>query len=239
MALAAASCSPSPSLRSRSQQRFRRTLPPLLPGLLAVLLLLLLPATSDGAFIPSGQQRLPRCASATTSSRHRASTVMAINEAGASIGASPYDSRRQLRLDARNRVAGRSLLNKTKHITSTGGRAGGRVLGLGVCGVDMLASVDKYPEADAKIRSTDFQVQGGGNAGNTLTGLSRLGVQAEIMTKVGEDAYGKMITDELSQDGLDVSRVIRKPGITSPFTYVIVDVAGQTRTCIHTPSEGK
>lgn len=44
------------------------------------------------------------------------------------------------------------------------------MLGLGVCGVDLLAYVDKYPEADAKIRTTDFQVQGGGNAGNTLTG---------------------------------------------------------------------
>lgn len=61
---------------------------------------------------------------------------------------------------------------------------------------------------------------------------------AEILTKVGDDAYGKMITDELGQDGLGTARVIRKQGITSPFTYVIVDVAGQTRTCIHTPSEG-
>ena len=49
----------------------------------------------------------------------------------------------------------------------------GRVLGLGVCGVDLLAYVDKYPEADAKIRTADFQVQGGGNAGNTLTGCVR------------------------------------------------------------------
>jgi hypothetical protein len=51
-----------------------------------------------------------------------------------------------------------------------GATKGGRVLGLGVCGVDLLAYVDKYPEADAKIRTADFQVQGGGNAGNTLTG---------------------------------------------------------------------
>lgn len=69
--------------------------------------------------------------------------------------------------------------------------------------------------------------------------LSRLGVPAEILTKVGDDAYGKMITDELSQEGLGTARVVRKPGIISPFTYVIVDTAGQTRTCIHTPSEGK
>jgi sugar/nucleoside kinase (ribokinase family) len=63
-------------------------------------------------------------------------------------------------------------------------------------------------------------------------------VRAEILTKVGDDAYGTMITDELSKDSIETGRVIRKAGITSPFTYVIVDVAGQTRTCIHTPSEG-
>jgi sugar/nucleoside kinase (ribokinase family) len=108
---------------------------------------------------------------------------------------------------------------------------------MGVTGIDLLAYVDAYPAPDAKIRTSDFKVQGGGNAGNTLTALSRLGVHAEIFTKVGDDAYGKMIVDELAADGLDTRRVIRKAGISSPFTYVIVDTASQTRTCLHTPSE--
>ncbi|GAB5032006.1 pfkb-type carbohydrate kinase family protein [Nannochloropsis oceanica] len=112
-----------------------------------------------------------------------------------------------------------------------------KVLGMGVTGIDLLAYVDAYPAPDAKIRTSDFKVQGGGNAGNTLTALSRLGVHAEIFTKVGDDAYGKMIIDELAADGLDTRRVIRKAGISSPFTYVIVDTASQTRTCLHTPSE--
>ena len=112
-----------------------------------------------------------------------------------------------------------------------------KVVGMGVTGIDLLAYVDSYPAADAKIRTQRFQTAGGGNAGNTLTALSRLGVAAEIVTKVGDDGYGQMIVDELAQDGLDARRVIRKAGISSPFTYVIVDMAGQTRTCIHTPSE--
>ena len=112
-----------------------------------------------------------------------------------------------------------------------------KVLGMGVTGIDLLAYVDAYPAPDSKIRTSDFKVKGGGNAGNTLTALSRLGVHAEIFTKVGDDAYGKMIVDELAADGLDTRRVIRKAGISSPFTYVIVDTASQTRTCLHTPSE--
>lgn len=71
------------------------------------------------------------------------------------------------------------------------------------------------------------------------TSLNRLGVKTAILTKVGDDAYGTMICDELSNDGVDTHHVVRKKGINSPFTYVIVDMEGQTRTCIHTPSEGK
>ena len=69
--------------------------------------------------------------------------------------------------------------------------------------------------------------------------LSRIGVKSSILTKVGSDAYGTMICDELAKDGVNIHSVVRKEGITSPFTYVIVDTEGQTRTCIHTPSEGK
>lgn len=112
-----------------------------------------------------------------------------------------------------------------------------KVLGMGITGVDLLAYVETYPAADAKIRTSDFKIQGGGNAGNTLTGLCRLGVRTEILTKVGNDAYGSMILEEFAIDGLDTRHVIRKAGISSPFTYVIVDMAGQTRTCLHTPSE--
>jgi hypothetical protein len=35
---------------------------------------------------------------------------------------------------------------------------------------DLLAYLPVYPKPDDKVRTTDFQVQGGGNAGNTLTG---------------------------------------------------------------------
>jgi sugar/nucleoside kinase (ribokinase family) len=59
-----------------------------------------------------------------------------------------------------------------------------------------------------------------------------------MMPQVGHDAYGSMIVDELAKEGIDTSLIVRKAGITSPFTYVIVEAEGQTRTCIHTPSEG-
>lgn len=45
-----------------------------------------------------------------------------------------------------------------------------RVLSLGVAAVDLLAFVARFPLPDDKVRTTDFKVSGGGNAGNTATG---------------------------------------------------------------------
>ncbi|CAH9073684.1 unnamed protein product [Cuscuta europaea] len=109
------------------------------------------------------------------------------------------------------------------------------VLGVGSTLVDFLAAVASYPKPDDKIRSTSFEVQGGGNAGNALTCAARLGLDPRIISKVANDSQGKGILDELDEDGVDTSFMVVSNGGNSPFTYVIVDNQMKTRTCIHTP----
>ena len=53
-------------------------------------------------------------------------------------------------------------------------------------------------------------------------------------TQVGTDAMGDGIIDGLATEGIRTEHVCRADG-PSPFTYIIVDRAGGTRTCIHTP----
>lgn len=50
--------------------------------------------------------------------------------------------------------------------------------------VDFLATVDRYPKPDDKVRTTSFKVQGGGNAGNALTCAARLGLKPKLISKV-------------------------------------------------------
>jgi sugar/nucleoside kinase (ribokinase family) len=45
---------------------------------------------------------------------------------------------------------------------------------------------------------------------------------------------GDTIISEFKEEGINTDMVLRSPG-SSPFTYIIVDRAGGTRTCIHTP----
>ena len=109
------------------------------------------------------------------------------------------------------------------------------MVGVGSAGVDYLASIASFPEPDAKLRTDALEVQGGGNCGNACTAMARLGLSPSILTKLSDDGAGKAILDEFAADGVDTSAVVIEPGKSSPFTYIIVDRAGSTRTCIHTP----
>ncbi|KAH0635144.1 hypothetical protein KY289_036620 [Solanum tuberosum] len=109
------------------------------------------------------------------------------------------------------------------------------ILGCGAVSVDFLAAVASYPNPDDKIRSTSFEVQGGGNTGNALTCAARLGLTPRIISKVADDSQGKGLLEELEADGVDSSFMVVSEGGNSPFTYIIVDNQTKTRTCIHTP----
>ena len=111
-----------------------------------------------------------------------------------------------------------------------------RVLGLGTAGVDYVAMVESYPNPDDKIRAITAFRNGGGNVANTLTALSRLGVDGELVTKIGQDEVGDFVMSELAlEDRVTTARVLRSPSTSTAFTFVIVSKLDKTRTCIHTP----
>jgi sugar/nucleoside kinase (ribokinase family) len=114
---------------------------------------------------------------------------------------------------------------------------GPKVLGVGSAGVDYLAQVAAFPAPDAKLRTERLEAQGGGNAGNALVAAARLGAAPALVSKIGGDALGDGILAEFAAEGVAADWVLRAHGAPSPFTYIIVDRAGGTRTCIHTAGE--
>jgi len=135
------------------------------------------------------------------------------------------------------------------------------VLVVGSCGIDRLISVPSYPEADSKVRSSSYHENGGGNAANTAAAFARLSrasfarlnrnsatdggvsstsphrIRVKLLTKIGGDAIGQALCEELRNDGVDLSSplFICEANSTSPVTTVIVSTNDNTRTCFHTP----
>lgn len=112
-----------------------------------------------------------------------------------------------------------------------------KVIGLGTAGIDYVAMLDEYPNPDDKVRVSDSFQGGGGNIANTLSTMSRLGIDCQLLTKIGQDELGDAVISELNKDEVDTSKVVRSSGTKTAHTYVIVDKKTKTRTCIHTPQQ--
>lgn len=111
------------------------------------------------------------------------------------------------------------------------------VLVFGAACLDCIIAVDHFPQPDEKLRTNSLTFCGGGNAGNTSTCLSRLGISLKLVAKIGDDLNGqKILTDFQKEANIDTSLILIRTSMNSPITHVIVDVTGQTRTCLFTAS---
>ena len=83
------------------------------------------------------------------------------------------------------------------------------ILIFGAACLDYIALVDHFPQPDEKLRTNSLTICGGGNAGNTSTCLSRLGIKLKLVAKIGDDLNGKKILEDFSNEGnIDTSTIV-------------------------------
>lgn len=83
-------------------------------------------------------------------------------------------------------------------------------LGLGIAPVDILMEINKYPKPGYKIDSTDMTVQGGGPIPTAMVTMARLGKNPGLIAPVGDDLFGRFVIEELKQEKVDTSYIIKK-----------------------------
>lgn len=74
--------------------------------------------------------------------------------------------------------------------------------------------------------------QSGGCAANTGIDLATLGVRVRVSGRVGTDALGQQIIDELASTGVDTSGIVRSTTSTTSQT-VVLSVVGDDRRFMH------
>lgn len=112
-------------------------------------------------------------------------------------------------------------------------------MGVGGVGIDYLASVATFPKPDQKLRTDMLGIQGGGNCGNSMTGVARLGLKSRILSTVGTDSLGDAVVSEFQEDGVSTEFLNRQEGAATPFTYIIVDESGAASNASHFPNQLK
>jgi sugar/nucleoside kinase (ribokinase family) len=109
-----------------------------------------------------------------------------------------------------------------------------RVLCAGILVGDLFVPpLHRLPAAGELMVTDDFLMGAGGCAANVAVVLSKLGVGARVVGKVGNDSFGDFVTATLGGLGIDVSCIGRSERMGTAKT-VIVPVTGDDRRYIHT-----
>ncbi|MEM1957250.1 MAG: carbohydrate kinase family protein [Archaeoglobaceae archaeon] len=101
------------------------------------------------------------------------------------------------------------------------------VIGFGALNLDKIYRVDKIPKADEESFVKDLQLFPGGSAANTIVGLSRLGVKSAYIGKVGDDAEGEILLEDLKRERVETKAVIKAKGRSGTAIIFVDDIGNR------------
>ncbi|WP_309084381.1 PfkB family carbohydrate kinase [Chelativorans sp.] len=103
----------------------------------------------------------------------------------------------------------------------------GEVFCVGLAIQDIIMSVAEIPSQPVKIYARSRREVGGGPAATASVAIARLGGKAVFAGRLGEDAVGQTLREELSQEGVDTRWLKLFPGHHSPGSVILVDDHGE------------
>ncbi|MET0772555.1 MAG: PfkB family carbohydrate kinase [Candidatus Limnocylindrales bacterium] len=80
--------------------------------------------------------------------------------------------------------------------------AGPDVVCIGSSALDLLLVVEELPGADGRVPAGSGMMAGGGPAATAAVALARLGARVELVARVGDDAPGRLIREQLAAEGV-------------------------------------
>jgi sulfofructose kinase len=112
-----------------------------------------------------------------------------------------------------------------------------RVFCVGHAVQDHIFRVDALPAQARKYQAKGFEIVGGGPAANAAVAIARLGGDAYLAARVGNDAIGDSIISDLASEGVNCNAVRRCKGVSSSLSSVFVDDNGERMIVNHRPKE--
>jgi sulfofructose kinase len=105
-----------------------------------------------------------------------------------------------------------------------------QVIGLGLTTIDILMRITDMPAWDRFNYLSELKFEGGGPAGTALVAVARLGVRAGFIGSAGDDLAGSFKIETLGQEGIDTSRMLRRPFPEPQAALVFVHETSGERT---------
>jgi ketohexokinase len=108
-----------------------------------------------------------------------------------------------------------------------------RILTIGIATLDIINSVDGFPNEDDEVRATSQELRRGGNASNTAVVLAQLGHDCAWAGTLADDASSNIIRSDLTACGVKLDAVQTVRGGRAPTSYVTLNQQNGSRTIVH------
>ncbi len=102
-----------------------------------------------------------------------------------------------------------------------------RILCVGIAAQDFVFRVPELPAGGHKFRAHGFASVGGGMAGTAAVAVARLGGEALLCARVGDDPMAALVRAELEGYGVDCTLSVPVPGAATPTSAIMVDERGE------------
>ena len=104
------------------------------------------------------------------------------------------------------------------------------VVGVGANSVDYVYRLPEFPKPDsptAKLRIAHHAITCGGQTATTLCTCAAMGLRARYVGATGNDDNGRLIRDELSRRGVDITHSVLRDVANAYAVILIDDVKGE------------
>jgi sulfofructose kinase len=101
------------------------------------------------------------------------------------------------------------------------------IIVIGHAVLDRVYRIDAFPPEPTKVRALEMIESGGGSAANAAAAIARLGGEAELWARIGDDEAGAKVRAFLEVDGVDTQHVRTMHGGRTSTSAVIVDAGGE------------
>jgi sulfofructose kinase len=110
-----------------------------------------------------------------------------------------------------------------------------RIACVGIAVQDRIYNLEALPGVSGKYQAQNYLETGGGPAATAAVAIARLGGEVDFIGRVGEDACGKTLREELEKWGVNTRFCRGFPGARSSQSAILVDKNGE-RIIVNYPS---
>ncbi len=112
-----------------------------------------------------------------------------------------------------------------------------RIFCIGQAAYDITARVDEDIVPDRKYRLTEHAECPGAPALNGSCVCGKWGAKPYLVARIGRDAYGEQIKKAVADCGVNLDYLLRAPGVSTSFSFIVANGKTGTRTIFNFPSQ--